>query len=95
MGKAFGRIVRLMPVMADSAIVRQRCRENTKCSAFVFKTMVSGKETGLYLVTALTTIQITIPRPVPGVFQLGFLQTNPGINQFIIPHQPRSNRQYR
>jgi hypothetical protein len=47
MGKAFGYIVRLMPVMVDSAIVYQRCRGNTKCSACVFKTTVGDKEIGL------------------------------------------------
>jgi hypothetical protein len=44
MGKAFGRMVRLMPVMVDSTLVCQRCRDNTKCSACAFKTTVSDSE---------------------------------------------------
>ncbi|MDR0641118.1 MAG: hypothetical protein LBG07_01510 [Treponema sp.] len=44
MGKAFGRIVRLMPAMVDSALVCQHCRDNTKCSDCVFKTTVSDSE---------------------------------------------------
>jgi hypothetical protein len=51
MGKAFGRIVRLMPVMVDSALVYQRCRDKSKCSDCAFKTTVSDKEK-----TALTAI---------------------------------------
>jgi hypothetical protein len=44
MGKAFTRIVKLMPAMVDSAIVCRRCRDNTKCSLCVFKTTVSDSE---------------------------------------------------
>jgi hypothetical protein len=44
MGKAFGRIVRLMPAMVDGVLVCQRCRDNTKCSSCVFKTAVSDDE---------------------------------------------------
>jgi hypothetical protein len=44
MGKAFGRIVRLMPVMVDSALVCQRCKDKSKCSACAFKTTVNDSE---------------------------------------------------
>jgi hypothetical protein len=44
MGAAFTRMVRLMPAMVDSALVCQRCKDNTKCSACAFKNTVSEQE---------------------------------------------------
>jgi hypothetical protein len=44
MGAALNRIVRLMPVMVDPALVCQRCRDNSKCFACVFKIPVSESE---------------------------------------------------
>jgi hypothetical protein len=41
MGKVFGRMVWLIPVMADKIIVCQRCRDKSKCSAGTFKNMGS------------------------------------------------------
>jgi hypothetical protein len=44
MGKAFARIVRLLPALVDGSTVCQRCRDNSKCSDCVFKTTVSDSQ---------------------------------------------------
>jgi hypothetical protein len=44
MGAAFTRMVRLLPSMVDPVLVCQRCKDNSKCYACVFKTTAGEQE---------------------------------------------------
>jgi hypothetical protein len=44
MGAALNRMVRLMPVMVDPALVCGRCKDTSKCSVCVFKAPVTESE---------------------------------------------------